>query len=83
MLLDARLIRFVTFFATIEGFSLLDSSLPAAVRTRYLLMMSFAAGGGKAHHQLNGQDSASGKAHQLNVQGAASGEKSSIVTFLL
>ncbi|TMC22712.1 MAG: hypothetical protein E6J33_02530 [Chloroflexi bacterium] len=70
MLLDARLIRFVTFFATIEGFSLLDSSLPAAVRTRYLLVVSFAAAGGKTHHQLNGQ-------------GAASGEKSSIVTFLL
>jgi len=33
-------------------------------------MMSFAAGGGKAHHQLN-------------VQGAAGGEKSSIVTSLL
>jgi len=46
-------------------------------------MMSFAAADGKAHHQLNGQDSASGKAHQLNGQGAASGEKSSIVTFLL
>ncbi len=70
MLLDARLIRFVTFFATIEGFSLLDSSLPAAVRTRYLLVVSFAAAGGKAHHQLNGQ-------------GAAGGEKSSIITFLL
>ncbi len=65
--LDAR---FVTFFATIEGFSLLDSSLPAAVRTHYLFVVSFAAAGSKAHHKLNGQ-------------GAASGEKSSIVTFLL
>ena len=49
MLLDARfIVLFVTFFATIEGFSLLDSSLPAAVRTRYLLVVSFVAAGGKA-----------------------------------
>ena len=34
--------------------NLLDSSLPTAVRTRFLLVASFAACGGKARNQLNG-----------------------------
>jgi len=46
----------VLFFVTIELSSLLDSSLPAAVRIHFLLVVSFAACGGKAHKQQNGRE---------------------------
>ncbi len=49
---------------TIQASSLLDSSLPPAVRKSFVLVAGFAAAGGKAGNQhVNGRVGVGGKAH--------------------